>query len=143
MRKKFQGFTIMELLIVVILIGIIAGFAIPNYEKAVRKAHERDMQIQLMALHAANVIYRAHTGTYWDTGGANQTDLATINSALGLNIIANDGTSYSYNGATGSFTAYAVWSGYTIRVINSPINTSVTPPNPCCVGGGCFSVGSC
>lgn len=145
MREKPQGFTIMELLIVVILIGIIAAFAIPNYDRAIRKAHERDMEIQLMALHAASTIYRANMGTYWDTAGANEGNLATINDTLGINIIANAGTAYVYNGPVGggSFTAQANWDAYTLEVTDAPIDTAGVPPNPCCVGGTCLNVGSC
>ena len=145
MRKNLQGFTIMELLIVVILIGIIAAFAIPNYDRAIRKAHERDMEIQLMALHAANTIYRANMGTYWDTAGANEGNLATINTTLGINIIANAGTTYLYNGPAGggSFTASATWAVHTLQVTDAPIDTAGAPPNPCCVGGTCLNVGSC
>lgn len=144
-RSTIMAFTLLELIIVVVLIGIIAGFAIPNYGKAIQKAHERDMLMQLMALHAANVMYRANAGTYWDTGGGAQTNLATINSTLGINIISSDGTTYSYTGAAGggSFTADADWDAYTLRVNGSAINTSATPPNPCCLVGPCLTLGAC
>lgn len=145
MREKPQGFTIMELLIVVILIGIIAAFAIPNYDRAIRKAHERDMEIQLMALHAASTIYRANMGTYWDTAGANEGNLATINDTLGINIISNEGTTYFYNGPAGGggFFARATWNAYILEVTDAPIDTAGVPPNPCCFTTNCLNVGDC
>lgn len=138
---SLRGFTLMELMIVVVIIGIIAGFAIPNYGKAVQKAHERDMLAQLTSIHAANLLYRSYEGKYWDTGGADKT-LADINSTLSLNIIANSGTTYNYNSADGStFTATADWDGGTcvLQVTQAPISTT----NPCWLSGTCVSVPGC
>ena len=129
----------MELMIVVVIIGIIAAFGIPNYQKSIQKAHERDTVAQLTALHAANLLYRSYDGAYWDTGGTDQ-NLAQINSTLSINIIANAGTAYNYNSANGSaFTATATWAAYTLRVTQAPIGTT----NPCCQSVNCSSVPDC
>lgn len=137
---KRNGFTLIELIVVVVLIGIIAGFAIPNYDKAIRKAHERDMSTQMMALHAANMIYRANAGEYWDTGGVAEPDLPDINSALGINIISNDGTTYSYTSIVGgtpfTFAATAAWGAYIIQIDQNPISGT----NPSCGSGNCLTL---
>ena len=62
-----KGFTLMELMVVVIIIGVIAAFAIPNYSKSIQKAHERDMLVQLTSIHASNLLYRSYDGKYWNT----------------------------------------------------------------------------
>ena len=72
LHKNKRAFTIMEIVIVVILIGIIAAFALPNYNKSIRKSHERDAVLQLQALHAANLIFRARNGDYFDTVGTGE-----------------------------------------------------------------------
>jgi len=125
-----DGFTLMELMVVVLLIGIIAAFAIPSYDRSVRKAHERDMVEQLKVLHAASLIYRANNGGYWDTAGGDENNLATINTALAINIIANDQTAYVYNGALGggSYSAAATWDDFTVDIDEA----SVSATNPCC-----------
>lgn len=131
-----HGFTLMELMVVVIIIGIVAAFGMPNYQKSIQKAHERDMVAQLTMLHAANLLYKSYNGKYWNTNGVDQA-LATINSTLAINIISNAGTTYNYNSANGSvFTATAVWKNNTLRVTQAPIGWG----NPCCESKNCISV---
>lgn len=138
-RSFAPGFTLLELMVVVIIVGVIAAFAIPNYSKSIQKAHERDMLAQLTSIHAANLLYRSYDGKYWNTGGVGK-DMAEINSALSINIIANSGTTYNYNSANGSsYTATATWGAYTLRVTGVAIGTA----NPCCQGGACLSVPNC
>lgn len=138
-RSFAPGFTLLELMVVVIIVGVIAAFAIPNYSKSIQKAHERDMLAQLTSIHAANLLYRSYDGKYWNTGGVGK-DMAEINSALSINIIANSGTTYNYNSANGSsYTATATWGAYTLRVTEVAIGAA----NPCCQGGACLSVPSC
>lgn len=134
-----KGFTLMELMVVVIIIGVIAAFAIPNYSRSVQKAHERDRLVHLTSIHAANLLYRSYDGDYWDTGGADQ-DLAAINSTLSINIIANSGTTYNYNSANGSsYTATADWDVYTLQVTQASISST----NPCCATDNCLAVADC
>jgi prepilin-type N-terminal cleavage/methylation domain-containing protein len=135
-RPSAPGFTLMELMVVVIIIGAIAAFAIPNYNKSIQKAHERDMLAQLTMIHAANLIYRSYEGKYWYAAGDPQ-NLAAINSALSINIIANAGTVYTYTSAGGgTFKATAVWGACTLGVTEAPIDST---NNPCRSSG----IGTC
>lgn len=132
-----KGFTLMELMVVVIIVGVIAAFAIPNYNKSIQKAHERDMLAQLTSINAANLLYRSYAGKYWYAAGDPQ-NLAAINSALSINIIANAGTVYTYTSADGSgFTATAVWDGddCTLGVTEAPLDGT---NNPCLSSGTCL-----
>ncbi len=116
-------------MVVVVIIAIIAGFAIPNYQKSVERAHLKTAILNLTAVHGAQQIYRAQNNTYWGTG-----NVSAINSNLGLNIIENGMTYTSTLGGV-NFTVTAVRGGpsgaFTVTVINSmPLSTS----NPGCTG---------
>jgi prepilin-type N-terminal cleavage/methylation domain-containing protein len=132
MKEKI-GFTILEIMVVVILIGIIASFAIPNFNKAIAKSHERDMVMQLTAVHAANQIYNANSGDYWNASTSN---LATINANLGINIVSNDGTVFTYTYGANDYTVDAAWGGFTVRIDETPISGT----NPSCQAGTCPSL---
>jgi type IV pilus assembly protein PilE len=58
--KNHNGFTLIELMIVVAIIGILAGIAIPNYQNQIEKGRRSDCQANLTA--AANAMERYRTG---------------------------------------------------------------------------------
>jgi len=60
MEKCFtnrSGFTLIELLVVVLIIGILSSVALPQYRKAVEKAHVGEAQRNLAALAEAEDLY--------------------------------------------------------------------------------------
>ena len=64
-RNK-RAFTLIELLVVVLIIGILAAVAVPQYQKAVRKARIAEARVILKALVDASDVYILQHGNYDD-----------------------------------------------------------------------------
>ena len=62
--KKEQGFSLIELLIVVAIIGIIAAIAIPNLLQARKTANEASAIGALRTIGGAEVTYQGNNQTY-------------------------------------------------------------------------------
>lgn len=65
--KNAQGFTLIELMIVVVIVGIIAAFALPSYQDSVRKAQRADAKIKLIKLVQTMERCYTQTNSYTDT----------------------------------------------------------------------------
>ncbi|MFT4937086.1 MAG: type IV pilus assembly protein PilE [Paraglaciecola sp.] len=63
-HKKSKGFTLIELMIAVAIVGIIATIAYPSYQGMLQKSSRSVAQADLMALAAAMERHKAATYTY-------------------------------------------------------------------------------
>ncbi|HET8869194.1 MAG TPA: type IV pilin protein [Aquabacterium sp.] len=85
-RRKASGFTLIELMIVVAIIGILAGVAYPAYTDYVRRGQVSEAFSQLSMLHAKMEQYYQDNRNYGDPSG---TTCATDSSASSWNSFAS------------------------------------------------------
>ncbi len=64
LRKTKKGFTLIELMIVVAIIGILAAIAIPNFLRFQLKSKTSEGKVNLSAMRTAEESYLAEFGSY-------------------------------------------------------------------------------
>ena len=65
-NRILEGFTLVEILIVVVIIGILATVAIPTYFKYVERGYASDAKVQIKNILQNAELYRQETGQ-WPT----------------------------------------------------------------------------
>ena len=99
--RRNRAFTLMELIIVTIIIGVIAGFAIPNYQKAIARQQVKRLILTTDLTAGAQEIYKTKNSRYWCDFSPLCAQLSNINSNLGINIMPETGVTYSTYATTG------------------------------------------
>lgn len=62
--RAAKGFTLIELMIVVAIIGVLAAIAVPNFVKFQCKSKQSEAKTNLKALYVAEEAYRSESNTY-------------------------------------------------------------------------------
>ena len=73
MRKN--GFTLLELIIVVVILGILASFALPRYFRQVERARGTSALQLIGTIRSAQIIRRAEQGAYSATNPCSEVEL--------------------------------------------------------------------
>lgn len=117
-RSQAQGFSLIELLVVVAVILIVAAIAIPNFIQSKERANESSAAESLRAINTANVIYSTTYGVGFSpdlaslagSGAVSQTAAQLLDPVLAAR--TKNGYTFTYTAgptdASGSVTTYTV-----------------------------------
>jgi type IV pilus assembly protein PilE len=120
--NRIRGFTLVELLITVVIVGVIAAIALPMYTRYVATARQQDAKAQLTAVRQAQEIYKLQYGGY-----TNDTSLLSgWQSTLGkytFSITSATATLFTAQ-ASGNIDSDATLDVWTINESGSLLNTT-------------------
>jgi prepilin-type N-terminal cleavage/methylation domain-containing protein len=59
-----RGFTLVELMVVVLIMGVLAAIALAKYNISTHRSHEKEADVALGQLYRMQEVYRSEHGTY-------------------------------------------------------------------------------
>ena len=132
--KQQKGFTLIEVMIVVVVLAILAAVAYPTYANRVQKSKRLDGKGALLKVELSQEKWRANNTTYTESLGAGGLELVSTSPDGYYNIAINSGSA-SATGfiatATGTGSQASDMEGSTscsvLTLTVSPSGTSRTP----------------
>ena len=91
-----KGFTLIELIVIMIVVGILASFAVPQFIVTKERALDREARSILSLIQAAEKICKMETAAYYPAAGSTS-DIDAINTNLRLSLpAASASSSWNY-----------------------------------------------
>ncbi len=83
--NRRAGFTLMEVLVVIVLVGVLAALALPRFLKTTDERYRREIKTTLEEIRAANDVYRLEHGQF--TPNLNNLPMQNPNARSGGNVV--------------------------------------------------------
>jgi prepilin-type N-terminal cleavage/methylation domain-containing protein len=96
-----RGFTLLEIMVAIIMVGIFASMAIVSYVSTAEKARDQEAQTMLKLIRNGEQRYLIEYNASYPLVGTTVTDIAAINSALNLSIEPEIRWDYAVEGLAG------------------------------------------
>jgi prepilin-type N-terminal cleavage/methylation domain-containing protein len=101
-HRSQKGFTLIELMIVVVIIGILAALAIPRFMRATTKSKQSEAKNILKQIYAMERAYRQEYDTYWGQGVVASAAAQTALGRIGVDIMSTARYTYTITTADAS-----------------------------------------
>lgn len=136
--SNVKSVTILEILTVIIIIGILAALALPNFGRMRERALDNEAKANLKLIQAAEKIYRMETGYYYPDVSFSPVFTNDINDQLKLFVSGNNWAYKAITSVTAPLTVTAERepppSGWDRTFL---LYEQVTA-EPCCCGQQCI-----
>jgi type II secretory pathway pseudopilin PulG len=109
--------TMTELALVVITIGVMVAFGVPQYQNVVKETRQKTAKLNLNFIKTAQEIYFDENGFYYPKD-ASENSIGVINTNLKLAITADTST-YSCSAGGGDFNCQASETGWSCHITKS------------------------
>ncbi len=106
LHRNRKGFTLIELMIVVVIIGILAALAIPRFMRATTKSKQSEAKTILKQIFVMQDAYRQEKDRYWITANAASAASQNAFSQIGVEIMLSARYTYTLTSTDGGVTNY-------------------------------------
>jgi prepilin-type N-terminal cleavage/methylation domain-containing protein len=126
-----EGFTLIEVIVVLVIVGLAAAFALPNFLQSMEQTRASAAKNNLLAISAGQAkYYEDNNNAYYASASYAANDLGNINAKFHLSMFSTDTFSYACKTSVTPYECKA-WDG-TVTLI---LNPTSSPPVNCTVGG--------